>query len=91
MKHEKTVIYFSFKGKNYKVEYHYGNTTSREVCIEKNNNKSDSWNSEELQASVYENDELITNFNPIPSTNARNPTKSQASELIRKALKKKKV
>lgn len=72
------------------VEYAYKNTLSRDVLVEKENNESDTWQSEELQARVFEDENCIKLFSPIPSTKTQNPTKSQAKELIGIALRKKK-
>jgi hypothetical protein len=87
MKHEKTVIYFESKGKSYRVEYGYNNTTDRTVLLEKNGNESNQWFYEQLQARVYIDNDCIRLFSSIPSTKTKNPTKSQAKELITKALK----
>ena len=88
MKHEKTVIYFTKKDKSYRVEYGYNDILSRNVLIEKDKNYDNGFEDETLQARVFENEICIKLFNQIPPTNTVNPTKSQAKELIKLALKK---
>ena len=92
MKHDKTVIHFTDKNKSYRVEYDYSNTADRNVLVEKESNAyvSNQWDIEELQARVYENENCIRLFDSMPYTKSKNPTKSQAKELISMALKEKK-
>jgi len=88
MNHERTIICFQNKGNSYRVEYDYGHTAERNVRFEKEGNSSEvEYEFEELQARVFENEECIKLFNPLPSTKTNNPTKSQAKELIMIALK----
>lgn len=89
MKHEKTVIYFESKGKSYQIEYGYRHIAQREVLIEKNDIHAILYDidSDELQVRIFENGECIKLFETLPSTNTKNPTKSQARELLTIALR----
>jgi hypothetical protein len=89
MKHEKTIIHFTSKGKSYHVEYGYSHTVERSVLTEKDNDyKYSEFDYDgDLQARVYENDICIRLFDSIPSTKTKNSTKSQAKELISIALR----
>jgi hypothetical protein len=74
MEHISTIINFAGKEKSARVEYSYKPTKYGSQLI----------------ASIFVNNELIHVFESLPHTSTKNPTKTQAKELISKGIKESK-